>query len=402
MNSIEVNHECQQELLLRSRKGDCDSCVFCDVCDFIHPKLVEPMKQLKKTCSDNLMDILKPVVLAGKAVVTEAYCLRHGKKCSLRQAALEAAGTPCQEFSSRGTGEGEHGANMLAFMIWIAIRYKLNNAVILHENVQSFPIKILAMFFDATYFIETVVVEGTSFGWPTARTRRWTVLRHKAKTLSFRSPLNVFTKLFERRADFSWLAYLRATDAELESELAWASGRNTSKTGGRILTLKDPDPFFNALTDTETKIVEKYRELVGKNNNGKALCSLKQNPFTRESGSCFAHFTHDDVQHTVTKNVGLLWVTGIHPERWMTPYEVLLAQCFPVYSDLYGHEHVSFAQDRVRSRNAIFAQSGNSMPLSMSGLFVFYAAIAVEKSTAFDLFADMRSAKRQRLQDTAS
>jgi hypothetical protein len=66
---------------------------------------------------------LKPVVQPGKAVVTEAYRLRHGRPCSLRQDVLEVAGTPCQEFSARGTGVGEHGENMLPFMIWIAIRY---------------------------------------------------------------------------------------------------------------------------------------------------------------------------------------------------------------------------------------------------------------------------------------
>jgi site-specific DNA-cytosine methylase len=403
LTSIENDNECLAELVIRSRAGASrgvnggrGACVHDDVGCFLNPVLEKHVKKIQADNHEQMLEIMQPVVQSGKAVVREAKCLVHGR-CSLREATIEVAGTPCQEFSSKGLGTAEHGANMLSFLIWIAIRLLLQNAIIIHENVEKFPLMLLTMFLAPFYFLDGIVLEGHRLGWPTARTRRWTVLRHKVKTMAFRCPLNVFTKIFEQTLAFSWLAYLRATDAELQSELSWASERKSSKTGGRLLTLADPDPFFNALTEQETKIVLKYRELVkASNKSGIGLCSLKQSPFPRESGDCFAHFTADDVMHTVTKNVGLLWVVGIDPERWMTPYEVLLAQCFPVYSDMFGHRHVSFAKRRSRSRNAIFEQAGNSMPISMSGLLFFYAAVAVERPTSSNFVAEMVAAKKLR------
>ena len=155
------------------------------------------------------------------------------------------------------------------------------------------------------------------------------------------------------------------------------------------------NPFYNSLTEQEMKIVNKYRQLVGKGNVG--VCSLKQNPFTRDTGARFAHYCTGTVMHCVTKNVGLQWVVGINPERWLTPREILLAQGFPVHNNMYGHERHSFSKPRARSRNAMFTQSGNSMPVLMSGLFFLCAVINVERSCLVSLLTDVRSAKNQRL-----
>ena len=44
-------------------------------------------------------------------------------------------------------------------------------------------------------------------------------MRHRVKTLSFRSPLNVFTDMFECSPSFSWRSYMVAGTDELNKEL---------------------------------------------------------------------------------------------------------------------------------------------------------------------------------------
>eukprot|EP00969_Alexandrium_andersonii_P148289 6554639-Alexandrium_andersonii.AAC.1 len=70
-----------------------------------------------------------------------------------------------------------------------------------------------------------------------------------------------------------------------------------------------------------------------------------------------------EVLHTIVKSVCLLWACG--PERWLAPFELLLAQGFPSYAIMPFHSLTSFSVKRAtaRKRRAIGSQSGNSMNL---------------------------------------
>ncbi len=241
------------------------------------------------------------------------------------------------------------------------------------------------------------MLEGSLLRWPTARQRRWTVLRHKVKTMAFRSPLNVFTSMLAAPPTFTWRSYLIAGAEELNKELEWATSRKTSCSAGRELHVEDGGPtvFFDALTTSEQAIVKRYRQLAPSTGS---VCSLGQSPFDTDQGDSFAHFVKGDTMHTIIKHVGLQWV--IHEaatnkvERWLTPHEVLVCQCFPVYSNLPGFECTSFSVHRAgRTRAAIFAQAGNSMPLSMAGLLYLFACIGVAR-TDTPFIRDLRFAQR--------
>ena len=273
---------------------------------------------------------------------------------------------------------------LAAFLAWVSLTLLRLPALIVHENVASFPVRMLEFFFGAFYFIESVVLEGVQLGWPTSRTRRWTVLRHKVKTNAFRTPLNVFTSLFSRPPSFSWKAFLMAGAAELDDELAWSTARKASCAYGKALIWNgDMDVFYDSLTTSEQKIVMEYRSQAV----GPSVCSLKQSPFTRVSGDNFAHFTRGDTLHAITKNVALQWAMlgdSSHAGRWLTPREVLLAQCFPVFKGLNGYSCTSFSIPRAdRNRHNMLAQAGNSMPLSMSGLLHLYSVIGVDRGVSF-------------------
>ena len=76
LSVIEIDKECQQELLIHPAGG----CVFGNLNDFWVPFLKPVVEKLEKTPS-KAWAILKPSVVAGRAVTDEAYCLRHKRRC---------------------------------------------------------------------------------------------------------------------------------------------------------------------------------------------------------------------------------------------------------------------------------------------------------------------------------
>ena len=228
-------------------------------------------------------------------------------------------------------------------------------------------------------------------------------MRHRVKTLSFRSPLNVFTDMFECSPSFSWRSYMVAGTDELNKELEWATSRKNSCAAGELhVGDGGATVFFDALTASEQSIVKRYRQLVPRTGS---VCSLGQSPFERDNGESFAHFVKGDIMHTVIKHVGLQWVIpgdgAREVERWLTPHEVLLCQCFPVYSNLQGFACTSFSVPRAgRTRAGMFSQAGNSMPLSMAGLLYLFSCVGVVRSeTVF--IRELRFARGQRARDEA-
>ena len=100
----------------------------------------------------------------------------HGKKCSLGRitALLQKAGTPCIAWSDMGLGEGLDAESTGHFLIWAGIRLRLQEPVIILENVLNFPrwllIEVLPM-----YFMDFVTLTPAMLGWPISRERQYCV-----------------------------------------------------------------------------------------------------------------------------------------------------------------------------------------------------------------------------------
>ncbi len=144
VQAIEKDDACIDELLIKPSGPEC---VFGCVTLFFVPALISTIVMLLKSGSENVLEILTPVIKSRKSVRPTAHCHRHGKQCNLRCADVEFAGSPCHEFSSRGDRSGVYGRNMVAALAWIAIQLMLMTPVIVHENVPGFPLQLLEFFF---------------------------------------------------------------------------------------------------------------------------------------------------------------------------------------------------------------------------------------------------------------
>ena len=101
---------------------------------------------------------------------------------------LHIAGSPCVDYSPRGARGAENGHAYSCFLIWVAKRILLQEAIIIHENVREFQPGTLLAFLGQLYHVESTLLNPQNQGWPIARCRRYTILRHRYKTRCFRSP----------------------------------------------------------------------------------------------------------------------------------------------------------------------------------------------------------------------
>eukprot|EP00973_Karenia_brevis_P005292 724408-Karenia_brevis.AAC.1 len=80
-----------------------------------------------------------------------------------------------------GARTGDEHMSVVAFMAWVALRLALQQAVIVHENVEGFDMDLLRDSLGEIYDIQTCVLDAVDFGWPVRRVRRYSVLTHKKK-----------------------------------------------------------------------------------------------------------------------------------------------------------------------------------------------------------------------------
>lgn len=145
LSSCECDKDAQQELLLHPAGG----CVHDNLNAFWVPFLQPIVKKLDKT-PGRAWAVLKPSVLAGRAIIAEAYCLRHMRICKVEVAHVHIAGTCCQDHSDFGNGRGLQGKGAAALLAWLGLRLLLQEAEILQENVKSFPPVVLCYSMKAT------------------------------------------------------------------------------------------------------------------------------------------------------------------------------------------------------------------------------------------------------------
>jgi site-specific DNA-cytosine methylase len=335
------------------------------------------------------------------------------------EATIHVAGTPCTDFSSRGTQNGVMGKSFVFFLAWIGMRIMLQESVVIQENVTQFCTDTLMSLLGHLYCFQIVELCPTQLGWPVARMRRWTVMRHKYKTGAFKMPLTIFTKLFYKPLLFgmniastipAWFCFFVASAAELLEEFEWASNRPESAYDGdgTFTAMTGPfGTFWQVLTDCEKNFLSIYRSTWPG-----VLHSLNQNPLISPTHSTSSHV------HTVIKNAGIIWplvcnintyvILGIMPyvfyvrsqidtkpnhldkqnplpvrsdfhHRWLMAREALLVQGFPISTELsLGQPVCSFAMPGrdsiyVTGRTATIGQAGNAMHTEVCGVILGYA-----------------------------
>lgn len=141
---------------------------------------------------------------------------------------IHLAGTPCTDFSKMGALAGVDGPTLCATMCWVGMRRLLQEPVVVHENVASFPISFLLELLGDIYIIQSVIVCPSHLGWCIVRERRITVLLHKHRVTAILLDWSLAVPLFHRVCMWSWREFFCASDAEQKAELKWASSRNHS------------------------------------------------------------------------------------------------------------------------------------------------------------------------------
>ena len=142
------SHDCARDAVVHRVRYGCAAgaiaspwrwlCVCGNLNDFRVPFLRPVVKRLEKT-PGKAWAVLKPSVLAGRAITTEAPCLRHGRVCKIVEAHVHIAGTCCQDHSDFGSHRGLQGKGAAALLAWIGFRLLLQEQEIIQENVKSFP-----------------------------------------------------------------------------------------------------------------------------------------------------------------------------------------------------------------------------------------------------------------------
>ncbi len=74
------------------------------------------------------------------AILPSAWCLQHRAICPLQGPDADGSGSPCQDFSRSGGLHGLSGKTVVCFVTWARFHTWWATKLIMHENVQGFPI----------------------------------------------------------------------------------------------------------------------------------------------------------------------------------------------------------------------------------------------------------------------
>ena len=117
------------------------------------------------------------------------------------------AGTSCKGASAQGRREQECHKSIVDTLAWIAMRRLIQKPEVGQENVEHFPTELLSEYLGDLYFIDWVILDPRMYGWPCVRTRKWTMLRHRTKTMAMIHPLSQFLRRFHRVCTYTWRDY---------------------------------------------------------------------------------------------------------------------------------------------------------------------------------------------------
>lgn len=236
LSQVEWDKDAQAELMIL---GEADNaCLFGDIASFFRDDIKEDIGALKSNPA-HALEVMAPVIASGNAMTRFAPCLRHGRMCGMQVAKRHVAGTSCTAFSAIGARQAAADGTIVYFLAWVGMRLLLQEPEVVQENVKAFDTSLIARFLGHLYFIDSVILDPTEFGWASARERKWTKCRHRAKILSEISPLSRFVLRFHRACKMSWREYFfmhkfrdGVIQNELAEELAWSQTRPCSKARG--------------------------------------------------------------------------------------------------------------------------------------------------------------------------
>ena len=103
------------------------------------------------------------------------WCLVHQRTCTIDEPAdLHIAGTPCTAHSQIGLQEEEQSKAFGYFILWLGMRKKIAEPVIIQENVKSFPRSHFTTYLPEYEWVFTTL-NPMEVGWPVQRERQWIV-----------------------------------------------------------------------------------------------------------------------------------------------------------------------------------------------------------------------------------
>ena len=120
----------------------------------------------------------------------------HGKR-SAGQRALAIAGVTCVDYSSFGKRRAMTGDSMLCQAAWVMQMMADQPDLIIVECVVMFMLRTLKVLEDM-YEVASLPFSPVDLGVPSSRPRRYTLLRHRAKTRGFMDLAHDFSNIFFR------------------------------------------------------------------------------------------------------------------------------------------------------------------------------------------------------------
>ena len=178
--AVEMFAQSQRELMALPHGGP--TCVFSDMTSFIHESI---RSGVIRAVAEDMLDWedLASLIVRADAISDYAFCVKNNRKCLARRANIHCAGTPCVDWSNMAGAmrEGSTGKACLAFLVWAGQRVKLQEEVIIHENVEEFPAASMFSMLLPMYIVFTLILGPDTLGWPVRRPRRISVLIHREK-----------------------------------------------------------------------------------------------------------------------------------------------------------------------------------------------------------------------------
>ena len=329
---------------------------------------------LAKASAGASMETLWEFVTAPNVVGATAECQVCGGHCAMMQSSFHCAGSPCIDYSTipGALQQRDCGSTLLPTLVWAALCRQLGHHIIIHENVESFPVSMLEFMFQDLYMIMTAILNLVALGFPCRRRRRITIMIHK-KVVRLPTAFwsDAWIQRYHRQLAISFRKFLFATSQELEKELAWARKRtNLGKDSDKYTNAPDiqRSRFVQVLTLWEIENLRKYR----KRWPGCAYM-LGQDAIKAPARSDRLAMMCE------TKSQDLIF--SDEDERWLVPKELLVFQGWPLYEPLKEVIDISccFDEDRPgRKPDRMHEQAGNSIPLPMTTLALLYCLVETD------------------------
>jgi len=282
------------------------------------------------------------------------------------------------------------GPQAKVFYVWVALVRTLQFHVIWHENVQEFGADELTQMLGDLYILIRLLGDPRSLGWAATRPRQAVCLLLRCwlypvlldygypatddAALQFLDLTRTASQLFGRRCQYTWRAYIFASDDDIDDELTWAATRRGVMSRRRLeldpaaiehrYVSDAPGSHLRTLTFSERDRWEIYKQLYPTDTS-----DVGQRPQARAS------LSRSGLMHTLTSGLGLLmFCSESGYERWLHVLELLTVMGFPITleSQAITGSACSFSRGipapASRSHASTTCQIGNTMHVNFIGL----------------------------------